>query len=241
MLHTAAAGGRPRWRAYLLLSRVSNLPTVWSNVLGATVASGAAVRPDDTAYLAAAVSLMYVGGMFLNDAFDREWDAVHRSDRPLPAGDVTPRGVFAAGYALLGAGALMIALRWMSPAPIVSTLLLSAAIVFYDYRHKQNPWSAVVMGGCRGLIYVIVAAALTSVRTVTALAAGVQTAYVLLLTVVAKRVGPRAGVIVPVLIAGISLLDAAVIMLAGGDTRLAAMAAAGFLLTLALQRVVPGT
>ena len=42
------------------------------------------------------------------------------------------------------------------------------------------------------------------------------------------------------LIAGISLFD--VLMIAGaGQTSLAALAAAGFLLTLALQRVVPGT
>jgi hypothetical protein len=36
---------RPRWRAYLLLSRVSNLPTVWTNVLAGCLSC----RPASTA------------------------------------------------------------------------------------------------------------------------------------------------------------------------------------------------
>jgi hypothetical protein len=31
---------RPRWRSYLLLARVSNVPTVWSNVLAGMSAAG---------------------------------------------------------------------------------------------------------------------------------------------------------------------------------------------------------
>jgi 4-hydroxybenzoate polyprenyltransferase len=66
-------------------------------------------------------------------------------------------------------------------------------------------------------------------------------AYVVGLTEVAKRIGPRAGVVVPLLIAGISLFDAGVVALSGGGIALVALAAAGFPATLMLQRVVPGT
>jgi hypothetical protein len=66
-------------------------------------------------------------------------------------------------------------------------------------------------------------------------------AYVVGLTVVAKRLGSAAGAAVPVLLAGISLVDAAVILACGGGPELALVAAAGFPLTLLLQRMVPGT
>jgi hypothetical protein len=57
---------------------------------------------------------------------------------------------------------------------------------------------------------------------------------------VAKRAGPRAGWLGPVLIAGISIVDAIVIGLSGGGT-LAWMALSGFAATMLLQRVVPGS
>jgi len=47
--------------------------------------------------------------------------------------------------------------------------------------------------------------------------------------------------VIPLLIAGISVVDAVVIGIAGGDVRLMLAAIAAGLLTLALQRVVPGT
>ena len=59
----------------LRLGRVSNLPTVWTNVIAATAIAG--VDPlsgrSGSVLLAVllAMTLFYVGGMFLNDAFDR--------------------------------------------------------------------------------------------------------------------------------------------------------------------------
>ena len=79
---------RPAWRAYLLLSRISNLPTIWTNVLAGVVVAGGALPWPLTALLIAAISLLYTGGMFLNDAFDRDFDATHIPERPLPAGEI---------------------------------------------------------------------------------------------------------------------------------------------------------
>ena len=53
---------------------------------------------------AVALSLFYVGGMWLNDAFDAEIDARERAGRPIPQGDVDRGTVFAGGFAFLGAG-----------------------------------------------------------------------------------------------------------------------------------------
>jgi 4-hydroxybenzoate polyprenyltransferase len=233
---------RPRWRSYLLLSRVSNLPTVWSNVLAGIVASQAGVSWPDVIRLSIAVSLLYTAGMFLNDVADRDSDAVHRRDRPIPAGDVTLRSALTVGLALLVAGEIVIAAQPRFLTPLLWSLGLVAAIVYYDYRHKRDPLGPLFMGICRGLVYCVAAAAVANRVAPSVLAAAAAlTAYVVGLTWIAKRLGPSAGFAVPILLAGISLVDAAVILVSGGGPALALTAAAGCPLTLLLQRVVPGT
>ena len=226
---------RPRWRAYLLLARVSNVPTIWSNVLAGTLAATVIVDPVRWLQVAAAASLFYIGGMFLNDAFDAEIDARERPERPLPAGDVPRTEAFAAGAAMLVIGLMLLPF-----SAFVFGVLLIAAIVLYDYRHKGDRLAPLVMGVCRGLVYVVAAAATAQVTPVVITAALVLTAYVLALTVVARLAGRQARWLVPLLIAGISLIDAAVILLTAGAPSLAALAALGFPATLLLQRVVPG-
>ena len=230
---------RSRPYAYLLLARGSNLPTVWTNVLAGTIASGAAFVKADVTRVAFAVSLLYTAGMFLNDAFDREFDAKARPSRPIPTGDVTAREAFLTGWMLLAAGLLVIAVEGRA-ASLIWAALLAAAIVFYNYRHKQNPLGPVVMGVCRGLVYCVAAAAAATVTRAVGVGAVTLTAYVIGLTLVAKYAGRRAGWMIPLLIAGISIVDAAVIAASGGGA-LVWIALAGFPATLLLQRVVPGT
>ncbi len=148
----------------LRLARVSLLPTVWTNVLAGVALGGGDWRDPRVALVMLAMSLAYTGGMFLNDAFDREFDARVRPDRPLPAGLVSAREVFAFGYgmllssvlALAGVGLLANPPRW--DVALVG-LLLATVIVLYDAWHKQNPVSPLVMGACRMLVYVIAALA----------------------------------------------------------------------------------
>ena len=233
---------RPKWRAYLLLSRVSNLPTVWSNVLAGIVASQADVSWRSVVHLSIGVSLLYTAGMFLNDVADRQSDAVHRRDRPIPAGDVTLRAAATVAIALFVAGELVLASQPRFLPPLLWSLALVAAIVYYDYRHKRDPLGPLFMGMCRGLVYCVAAAAVAGAVSLTVLVAAAALAgYVVGLTWVAKRLGPTAGIVVPVMLAGISLVDAVVILVTGGGAGLAAIAAAGFPLTLLFQRVVPGT
>jgi 4-hydroxybenzoate polyprenyltransferase len=121
-------------------------------------------------------------------------------------------------------------------------MLLAAAIVRYNYRHKRNPLAVVIMGLCRALVYCVAASAMVTIVVPRVLiAAFFLAAYVAGLSVVARRLGPRAGVVIPLLIAGISLFDAAVIAMNGGSLALVGIAAAGFPLTLVAQRIVPGT
>jgi 4-hydroxybenzoate polyprenyltransferase len=225
----------------LRLGRVSNLPTVWTNVLAGIALNGATPRLAVAVPVALAASLFYVAGMYLNDAFDHRWDAQHRPERPIPAGEVTASTVFAAGFALMAAGLLVLAL---GPGRTASAgLALGGCILIYDATHKTNPLAPVVMGLCRVAVYVIGALAVAP-----HLGAGVYVgstllaAYLIGLTVIARHEtrNPRLPALVGALIAGICLLDA-VMILCSGHLLIAIVAALGFPLTRRLQRRVPGT
>lgn len=152
-------------RVYIRLGRISNLPTVWSNVLaGVTLADGA-IRGASVLTLMLAMSLFYVGGMYLNDAFDRHIDARERPERPIPSGLISARRVFGLGYGMCAAGVVILVLDAVrapgaAAGAATSAVGLVATITYYDMHHKQNPLSPFVMGICRMLVYV--AAAVTT-------------------------------------------------------------------------------
>jgi 4-hydroxybenzoate polyprenyltransferase len=175
--------------------------------------------------------------MFLNDAFDAPFDRQARPERPIPSGDVTRREVFTAGGVLLVLGELLLA---PGRNALLFGLALGAAIVAYDYQHKGSRVAFLVMGGCRGLVYCVAAALAGGITTAALAGAIVITAYVAGLTVAARMAGPHARVLVPLLIAGISIVDALFIAVVGGSAPLALVAASAFGVTLLLQRWVRG-
>jgi 4-hydroxybenzoate polyprenyltransferase len=179
---------------YLRLGRVSNLPTVWTNVVAGTVLAGAGIEPAALVALAIALSLFYEGGMFLNDAFDREIDARERPERPIPAGLVSVAHVFTVGFVLLGAGVALVAAVAVAGAgpgawaAVAAGIALGGTIVYYDAHHKGNPLSPLLMGLCRVLVYVT--AALAVAGTVSAAVLGgalALLAYLIGLTYIAKQ------------------------------------------------------
>jgi 4-hydroxybenzoate polyprenyltransferase len=228
---------RTRPRAYLLLARVSNLPTIWTNVLAGAAAAEWHTGWGAVAQVTLAASCFYTGGMFLNDAFDEPFDRRSRPERPIPAGDVSRREAFAVGGGLLAAGEVLLA---PNATALAFGALLAMAIVLYDARHKQVSLAPLVMGLCRALVYLVAAASVGRVGTPVLVAAAALLVYVAGLTVVAKLAGAGARWLVPLLIGGISLVDAAVILIVTGQVWLALIASVGFALTLFLQRFVPG-
>ncbi|MEP7139750.1 MAG: UbiA family prenyltransferase [Caldimonas sp.] len=178
----------------LRLGRISNLPTVWTNVLVGAVLAGAQLGEPRLPLLMLALSLFYVGGMFLNDAFDRDFDAEHRPERPIPSGQVSAQQVFSFGFGLLVLG--MIGVAWASrnaagvPAwrALAASAALAAAIVFYDAHHKGNALSPLVMGLCRVFVVLTAAFAVAAVLpAVVALAAGALLCHLIGLTYIAKQ------------------------------------------------------
>jgi len=170
----------------LRLGRVSNLPTVWTNVLAAVMLGGGDWRSWRSALLLISMSLCYVGGMYLNDYFDRAIDARERPDRPIPGGAISARAVAALGFALLGGGFLMIATTAIAVAS-VSAGLLAVAIIVYDMHHKNNPIAPAIMGGCRALVYVTAAALAGSLSAFVVAAAAAIAAYIAGLTYAARQ------------------------------------------------------
>ena len=178
----------------LQLGRVSNLPTVWSNVLVGTVLAGGQPWRPATLFVLLAVSLLYVGGMYLNDAFDRDVDALERPTRPIPAGLVAANTVFAAGFgmllvgitlAMLAAGMAVPETMWR---PVLASVALAAAIVFYDWNHKDNALSPFFMGLCRVLAYLTAGYAAASEPGPALFAAAlVSLCYLIGLTYIAKQ------------------------------------------------------
>ena len=236
-------------RALLILLRVSNLPTTWTNVLAGALLCGVSVEPGGVLLLVFSISCFYVGGMALNDLWDRRWDGVHRPERPIPSGQISV--AMATGICLALFGAAMTALL-AAPSPwgLPAGGLLLVTIMLYDHLHKRSRLGPCLMALCRFLTYPVTALALAGQLPWPVLAgAAAQFAYVLALTLVARsraRSRPPSGAgagrsvpLVPLLIAGISLVDGLALALLVSPWLLLA-GVGGALLTLGAQRFVPG-
>ena len=288
------------WTVALRLGRVSNLPTLWTNVLAGVVLAGSTPTPFVLGLLLLAISLFYVAGMYLNDAFDRHFDTAAYPQRPIPSGAVAAGTVFTMGFLGLGAGELLLIVVGYGMEggrglpPVIGGLCLAATIVYYNVHHKGNPLGPLLMSLCRAQVYLTTALAVApELSQQIWWGAGLLVAYVIGLSYVARQetlvrltnLWPLALLAAPfvyglpgalrsmgsaviymsfvawvvyavwrlmkrtqtdiregvsVLIAGIALLDALLISLAG-DLRLAAMAVSGAILTRLAHRFVPGT
>ena len=174
-----------RLRTLLVLGRVSNLPTVWSNCFAAWTLAGGGAGLKLPLVLASG-SCLYVGGMFLNDACDAEFDRQYRPERPIPTGLISRATAWVWASGTLLAGALLAVP--LGGRALVCALALLAAIVAYDFWHKRHPAALGLMAGCRLLLYLFagIAAAGTAPPQVLTGAAG-MTAYVLGISLLARH------------------------------------------------------
>lgn len=143
-------------RTLLVLGRISNLPTVWSNCLAAWLLNSGQSWTNFYV-LCVAATLLYVGGMFLNDAFDAAFDRQFRQERPIPSGQITVRAVWCIGTILLLLGWLLMWLLGTSVALI--GVLLVGAIILYDAVHKRTTFAPLLMAACRFLLCLVAASA----------------------------------------------------------------------------------
>jgi hypothetical protein len=202
----------PSLKTLLKLGRISNLPTVWTDVLTGTVFAAGAIQGWRTGVMLLAMSLLYVGGMYLNDYFDRAIDARERPQRPIPAGDVSATTVATIGFGMLVTGVTLMTTMG-APAGLIS-LMLALVIILYDAFHKSFALAPLIMGLCRALVYCAAAvAAVGSVPSNVLIASLTLLAYVAGLTYAARqesldRVGnlwPLLMLIAPIVLAAPAL------------------------------------
>lgn len=153
------------WRTLLVLGRVSNVPTVWSNCLAGWYLGGGGTI-QGLLLLCLGATALYVGGMYLNDAFDVEFDRVNRPERPIPSGIITSGEVWAYGLGLLLIGTILLA--FFGAFTLFLALLLVGCIILYDAIHKAIAFSPVLMALCR--FFLVVTASSTGIVGVTGFA-----------------------------------------------------------------------
>ena len=125
-------------RALLVLGRVSNLPTIWSNCLcGWLIGVGytkGAVDWAMLAWLCAGATLLYLGGMFLNDVCDVDFDREHRKERPIPSDAISVGAVCKIAIGLLAVGVGL--LSFQGGLTALLALGLFNCIFLYNFIHK---------------------------------------------------------------------------------------------------------
>jgi len=237
-----------RLKSVLALCRVSNLPTIWMNVIAAAVLVGYAhqlpVSWGVVAMIAVAMSAFYCAGMSLNDVCDYTWDKQHQPYRPIVEGKVSLTQAKAITFVLFAVGFDLLALA-PSYAGLIYSLALFAVIYAYNVFHKQHSSSVFLMAGARALVFVVTAQAIVGEFSVWVLiAAGLQFVYTLSLTLVgrheSKRGKPYSGPVIPRMIAGMALLDGIVLALVTAVPVWLALGVAMAFLTRFGQRYVRG-
>ncbi|MGD1084318.1 MAG: UbiA family prenyltransferase [Verrucomicrobiota bacterium] len=141
-----------KFRAFLVLGRFSNTPTIWSNCLAGWWLGGGGPWWQ-LVWLSLCVTFLYAGGAFLNDAFDARSDRQARRMRPIPSGAVGEKEVWQWGFGLLAAGAA--GLVWAGTTTAILTLLLTGCILLYNATHQLVEAAPVLMGACRLLVYLV--------------------------------------------------------------------------------------
>ncbi len=170
---------------HLALARISNSPTVVSNVLSGAAMGGSLGVDATVSLITLAMIAFYTAGMYLNDLCDFEIDCRERPERPLPSGALSRRSAVVAILFFFGAGTGLLAS--IGSAPFVSGLVLVSMIIAYDLHHKKNPFAPLVMAGCRLMVYITAYLAFAAeVTALLLLSGGLLTAYLWGLTHIAR-------------------------------------------------------
>lgn len=137
--------------------RLANLPSVISNIwLG--VAIGAWCHPPTSqdsfwptvGWLMGSGVALYGGGNFLNDWYDRHWDACHRPERALPRGLFPPGWYLGLGLVLVGLGVTLAGHVSLASGGVAAAILLG--ILGYTRWHKRAAAGIVPLALCRALL-----------------------------------------------------------------------------------------
>jgi len=159
-------------KALLATGRVSNLPTVWCNCLAAALIlfhhsetgyqafilkSWSQSHTQLALFLIFISSCFYIGGCFMGDYYDREFDTKHKPERPIPSGVLSKNTVIGIGLplmltAFIGGGLIphMLIDKVSLNHLLLPVLLLSYTIQNYSKYHKKSLFIGLpLIGLCR--------------------------------------------------------------------------------------------
>ena len=170
-----------RWnmcmKDWLQLLRVSNAPTCVTNVLVGCLIGIASLPPEfpgpfvdplAVVLVLGGVFGFYFGGMALNDVLDVKRDRLSGAPRPIACGRIGRTPAAIAAVCLLGGGLTGVTFAAGTPGLLAGSGLL-VCIVAYDCWHDST-WPAVLlMGLCRGLVYLVAALSVTTTLDLTLL------------------------------------------------------------------------
>jgi 4-hydroxybenzoate polyprenyltransferase len=181
-----------QFKEYLLLIRLPNVFTTPSNILAGYFAAFTVAEANsrDLVPLVVSSGLLYAAGIVLNDYFDIEIDKKERPSRPLASGTIPKRHALAiAIVAMISANIMALIVGLTS---LVVSLLLTAAIIAYDYRLKYSvagPFAMgitrflnIILGASPGLLYVGAVS-----YTIIGAAASSLFLYVVAITILSKK------------------------------------------------------
>jgi len=157
-------------KALLATGRISNLPTVWSNILighliilfGKNPPKAQLFNLNDPAFTplltsltitSIAASLIYIGGCFLGDAIDSNFDKKHKPERPIPSGILNRTWIFIGALCMLTIGSVLALTpngQFITSSQTIATLGLSFSVILYSWLHKKSLYFGLpLIGACR--------------------------------------------------------------------------------------------
>ncbi len=125
-------------QAYVEITRpINSIAAAVLTFIGGFVATGLTATVSGLGVAVLATGLATAGGNAINDYFDREIDAINNPERPIPRGDVTPRGaLFWSGG--LFAAAITLAIT-LPPMAILIAIVNFLGLVSYTTLFKGKP------------------------------------------------------------------------------------------------------
>ncbi len=136
-------------RPFLLLTRISLVPSAAVDALIGISLGSQGHFPGFLVILLAclASSLVFLGGMGLNDWADRKQDAIDRPERPIPSGSVSAPAAFSTSLALLLGGVGLAFL--IHPTAGACLGLVALCAVAYDLLLRGPTLGPICLAFCR--------------------------------------------------------------------------------------------
>ncbi|MCH2142964.1 MAG: hypothetical protein MK077_08220 [Phycisphaerales bacterium] len=157
------------FRNWWLTFRAANLPTAWSNVVLGAALSVDLWQAHDFQMLcwtALCITLIYLGGMAINDGGDVAFDRACGSNRPVARGTVGAKAALILGLAMLFTGwaaqlAVVVCCKdcWIDAG--ISVSALAVLVILYQLLHRRSATTALIlMAGCRFCVPLLAATVL---------------------------------------------------------------------------------